>query len=309
MKFRFSFLVFIALFSCGPQSSNVSHAEKIKSPFHKVIYLDSYYSHFINSIKSDTTGIQKKYSEIIKDAILSDHFLNTEYFEIIIESFSYPIKDTSGLLKFVSDINANKNQIETIISGAFKLCNKHLNNDSVIFYILPLNADIKKILNKMGGVSGQTAGSNKILLTIDFDNASWKEMLEYAVAHEFNHAYWTRINYSASYKWTLIRYLLFEGKADSFAHLLYPNVKAPWTIALSNKEKENLWNKIKPNLQSENPSLHGEIMFGYKNYPTWGGYTLGYDIMQAAFKNNPELLKTNWTNLEAEKLLELSGYN
>ena len=108
-------------------------------------------------------------------------------------------------------------------------------------------------------------------------------MLEYSVAHEFNHAYWTNENLTDTYKFTLLRYLVFEGKADSFAHLLYPKVKAPWAFALDNKGKTDLWNKIKPDLQSDNHTLLGEVIFGSKNYPGWGGYTLGYNNKQAQY--------------------------
>ena len=50
-----------------------------------------------------------------------------------------------------------------------------------------------------------------------------------------------------------------------------------------------------------------EVMFGSRNYPFSGGYTLGYDIVQMALEN-PTMSVENWTNLNSEKLLEMSGY-
>jgi uncharacterized protein YjaZ len=309
MKYVLTFIISIFLFGCGQQSSQTSDSDKANIPVCKIIYLDNYYSNFLKAIKVDKSNRDNIYTEKIKDAIFNDHFSKSEYSELVLETISYPISDTSGLTKSISDLNANRAQVEKIISSAFTLCNKHLKNDNVIFYIAPSTSDMKDVIGKMGGVTGLTAGSKQVLLTIDFNVSSWKEVLEYSVAHEFHHTYLTNTNRNVLFKFTLLRYLIFEGMADSFAHLLYPEVKAPWTSSLTEKEKIELWAKIKPDLQNDNPTLLGEVMFGSKNYPIWGGYTLGYDIIQSASKNRPDFFKTNWTLSDDEKILELSGYN
>lgn len=309
MKYTLTFILLIFLFGCEQQTSPTKDNHHEKTPSHKVVYLDKYYSDFLTAIKTDFSNRNNIYSEQIKDAIINDHFSKSEYSDLVIESFSYPISDTSGLTKYISDLNANRNQVEKIISSAFINCNKHLKNENVIFYIVPSTSDIKEMIGKMGGVTGQTAGSKQVLLTIDFNISSWKEILEYSVAHEFHHTYLTNTHRSLLFKFTLLRYLIFEGMADSFAHLLYPEVKAPWTSALNEKEKIELWKRIKPDLQSDNPTLLSEVMFGSKDYPIWGGYTLGYDLIQAASKNHPDFFTTNWSISDDEKILELSGYN
>ena len=106
----------------------------------------------------------------------------------------------------------------------------------------------------------------------------------------------------------MLRYLVLEGKADSFAHMLYPDVKLPWTSALTENEKAELWNKIKPLLNSEDPNLLSEVMFGSEKYPMWGGYTIGYDIVQTAFKDKPVLSAKDRTDMAVEKILEMSAY-
>jgi uncharacterized protein YjaZ len=133
-------------------------------------------------------------------------------------------------------------------------------------------------------------------------------MLEYAVAHEFNHTYWTKLNFGKSAKWTLLDYLVFEGRADYFAHLLYPKVVAPWTIALTENQKSDLWTKIKPNLQSEDIRYQMEVMFGSGNYPVWGGYSIGHDMVVTALTNSKNLKAVKWANFEAGKILALSNY-
>lgn len=164
------------------------------------------------------------------------------------------------------------------------------------------------IIQGMSGIMGLTAGSKQFILTIEPDILGWENMLEYAVAHGYNHAYWTNENFGKSTKWTLLDYLVFEGRADYFAHMLYPDVIAPWLMALTETQKSDLWNNIKPNLQSEDIGYQMEVMFGSRNYPAWGGYSLGYDIVLSALANNKDLKAVSWTNLEADKILELSKY-
>ena len=51
-----------------------------------------------------------------------------------------------------------------------------------------------------------------------------------------------------------------------------------------------------------------EVMFGSRNYPVWGGYSVGYDIVVTALTNSKNLKAVNWTNFEADKILALSNY-
>ena len=52
-----------------------------------------------------------------------------------------------------------------------------------------------------------------------------------------------------------------------------------------------------------------EIMFGSRNYPVWGGYSVGYAIVKTALKKNENLKADYWTNLEAINILRTSKYN
>jgi uncharacterized protein YjaZ len=308
MRYQLALLIILFLPGCRQQSKKTADADKSGAPRYKIIYLEDYYSSYLKAAKDYYFDRDKIYQEKIAEPILKNYFSKSEYADLVKENMSDPIQDTNGLTKAISELKENKVQIEDIISVVLMKCSRHLKNDSLTFYILPAIKATKEIINKMGGVFGLTAGSKQILLTIDPEIHTWKEVLEYTVAHEFNHAYWTKNNFNNFFKWTLLKYLIFEGKADLFAHLLYPEVKAPWTIALSEKEKIELWNKIKPGLKSENTFLIGEVMFGSKNYPFWGGYTLGFDILRTALKNHPELAETDWTNVDADEIVKMSNY-
>tara|TARA_R110002096_G_C14656612_1_gene727036 strand:+ start:4028 stop:4936 length:909 start_codon:yes stop_codon:yes gene_type:complete len=273
----------------------------------KIIFLNDIYSDYTETAKNQISNLNNVYKDKIQSSIINRYFLKSEYSGFVNDYLSAPIQNTTELKKAIERINSNKKSIERKIRSALEKSNTYLKNDSLTIYILPANPDNNAIMQSMSGIMGLTAGSKQILLTIEPDIVGWEEMLEYAVAHEYNHAYWTNINFGKSTKWTLLDYLIFEGRGDSFAHLLYPKVKAPWTSALNEKDKEDLWNKIKPKLQSEDIHFQMEVMFGSRNYPFSGGYTIGYEIVQQALKSST-LTAEDWTNLSSEKLIEMSGY-
>jgi uncharacterized protein YjaZ len=273
----------------------------------KIIFLNDYYSTYTKAVKKDIANRDHLYKEKVQTAILNSYFLKSEYAYIVNDFLSAPIQNTTELKQAIKRIKANRKKIEKRITSALKRSYTYLKNEGLTIYVLPANPDNKAVIKSMSGIMGLTAGSKQVLLTIEPEVAGWEEMLEYAVAHEYNHMYWTKLNFGKSTKWTLLDYLVFEGKGDSFAHLLYPKVKAPWTNALNKKEQNDLWNSIQPKLQSEDVPFQMEVMFGSRNYPYSGGYTIGYNIVQKALKST-KLTPEDWINLNSEKLLEMSRF-
>lgn len=274
----------------------------------KIIFLTDFYTSFVDKVKMNSKSVDSIYKETIQTGVCQKHFQKSEYAFLVKDFFAAPIKNTSELTKSIDRLTLNQETIKTKITGALKKSRQNISNDSLTIYIIPVNPDSKSIIKAMTGIMGLTAGSKQIILTIEPEILGWENMLEYAVVHEFNHACWTNTNFGKSTKWTLLDYLVFEGRGDYFAHLLYPNVVAPWTTALTENQKTELWNKIKPNLQSEDISYQTEVMFGSRNYPVWGGYTIGYDMVLKALTNNKNLKPNDWTNLNSDKILELSKY-
>jgi len=104
-------------------------------------------------------------------------------------------------------------------------------------------------------------------------------------------------------------YLVFEGRADSFARLIDPQHRAPWTNALTPQQERVAWRTIERNLQSTAPSLLQGLMFGgAQGLRPWAGYTIGFHIVQAFLKGHPDLGVSQWTAIGAGELLKQASY-
>tara|TARA_B100000809_G_C15117150_1_gene522903 strand:- start:1248 stop:2159 length:912 start_codon:yes stop_codon:yes gene_type:complete len=274
----------------------------------KIIFLTNYYETFVDELNSNNKKGDSIYNEKVLNPIFNKYFKNSEYADIVKDFIASPIKNIFELKQSIDRIEINRVTIENKIIGAINKSRLSIVNESLTIYVIPVNPNLKQVIKGMSGIMGLTAGSKQIILTIEPDILGWENMLEYAVAHEFSHAYWTNLNFAKSTNWTLLDYLVFEGKGDYFAHSLYPSVIAPWTLALTENQISDLWNKIKPNLQNEDIGLQMEIMFGSNNYPVWGGYSIGYDIVRTALINNKNIKADYWTNLEAVTILRKSKY-
>lgn len=310
--------VIVAFFSCGQvvkQNINKDIPEAkpivyITPAGDKIVFIDEYYSSFLKGINSGNKNIDSLYQLNIADPILK-YFTKCEYSDLVKYQFyySYSIQDTTGLEYCLSEIDNNQEKIKKIISSTLGDCNHYLKNDSLTICIQATNKGIPEL----GGVAGLTAGRKQIILTIDPRIGTWYTMLKFTLAHEFNHAYWTKMNFNKSNHFTLLGYLIFEGKADSYAHFIYPKLSSWDDTSFSPQQQIDLWKRIKSKLDTEDIGFEREVMFGsYKNtaeaYPFLGGYNIGYAIVQSALKNHPELTPEEWTNLAPEKILEMSDY-
>ncbi len=105
--------------------------------------------------------------------------------------------------------------------------------------------------------------------------------------------------------------MLLEGRADAFARLLYPDMHAPWTLALSPEEEAAFWKHVQPYLhrQYTDMTFYMDFMFGLKEgLPGWAGYKVGFQIVQAYLRRHPGSPVTEWTALNPAHILAESGY-
>jgi uncharacterized protein YjaZ len=319
-----SLLSVIFLFACNqpPKKENSQQPDAPKvSPTayaigggNKVVFLTDYYADYLKSVKAGIKNHDSLYRMKIQYPICNKYFSTCEWAQLISYSFYYPMQDTTGLEAELATIDNNKEKIEKTISSTLADCNKYLKNDSITVYVQPFEGGyMKNILKRMGGITAVTGGSKQVMLTIDPEVNIWSDKIADCIAHEFNHTYWTKMNFrNPGNKWNMLNYLVFEGRADAYAHFIYPAVLAPMDTALTEQQKTDLWARIKPELNNEDMTFQRKVMFGSLedkvNYPLWGGYCLGFAIVESALKNNPKLTPEEWTNTAPEKILEMSDY-
>ena len=163
-------------------------------------------------------------------------------------------------------------------------------------------------LQDMHGVGGFTAGAGKIWLTI-LPVEGWNERITNAVAHEYHHSAWTKLHSQHDPILNMADYLVFEGRADSFARLIEPQGQSPWTNALTPRQESEAWRTIQRHLESTDAQLlQGLMLGGAEGVRRWAGYTIGFHIVQAFLKGHPDLSASQWTAIAAGELLKQSSY-
>jgi uncharacterized protein YjaZ len=275
---------------------------------HKVLFLTDYYGDYVKEAQANNGKADSLFKEKVAQPIFDKYFSSSDYSFLIKQHLSGTIRNTTELEKTIGRINEERETIIKDVMDALTDAGAFIKNDSITVYILPAGRDNLFLLMKMEGVTAVTAGSKQIVLSIEPQMNGWENMLKYSVAHEYHHTCWTKNNLAKLPSWTLLNYLVFEGRADSYAHLVYPNIQSPWTGVLTAEQKAKLWGRIKGELESTDVSLQQQVMFGSFVYPYWGGYSLGYDIVQTFLKNNKNISPDDWTNLDAETILSKSDY-
>lgn len=178
-----------------------------------------------------------------------------------------------------------------------------------IFAYPPDIASASYVTEVMGGAMGFTDATGSLWLQL-LPTDGWLDEIYPAVTHEYFHA----VNYpDDGTALTLLDVLIAEGSADSFTAMLYPDFVPQWTRALTGEEKAKLWRQIQDSLDSTDPRTIDRFIFGggvdeRDAVPRQAGYTIGFDIVQAWLKQNPNVPPTEWSRLSPREILEGSGY-
>jgi uncharacterized protein YjaZ len=297
-------IVVVGFFLAMSSSYGISQSNRHDT----VLFLTDYYSDYLKAVQANSGKLDSLFKEKVGQPVFDKYFSSSDYSFLVKQHLSNPIRNRVELEKTIGRLHDQRETIIKDVMDALNDAGAFIKNDSITVYIMPASHDNIFILQKMGGVTALTASSKQILLSIEPQIEGWEKMLKYSVAHEYHHTCWTKNNLAKLPSWTLLNYLVFEGRADSYAHLVYPNIQSPWTGALTAEQKAKLWGRIKGELESTDVSLQQQVMFGSFVYPYWGGYSLGYDIVQTFLKNNKNISPDDWTNLDAETILSKSDY-
>lgn len=254
------------------------------------------------SINKETTYLKKVVEPFQKIASKKKVDIGTRYFPY----FSYD-PNIQQLQKNTIKLLKHQKQINNLIKNALIKSAKNLPPHSKkTVFVMPLNSDNNFVINRMEGVSGITFNKEFILLKID--PSFTEDILKYSTAHEYQHT--VRFE-SQDMPQNLLGKILLEGRADAFARIVYPNIKAPWTKPLSGESKKTVLDVLGENINSIDTNLYNDFFGGNasKGIPAWSNYKIGYEISQSYIKNHPEVSIEKWTNLSAKEILKGSQYS
>lgn len=183
-----------------------------------------------------------------------------------------------------------RSRFEALARATWHKANAVLAQDSLDLCVELVDDHDAFVNTAMHGVAGLTAGSGKILLKVSVD-ADWTRTLPFALAHELHHSYWAGHYFDPAKPFTLMDYLSFEGRADYFAHSLYPHSLAPWDNALTDAQFQALWSYLHNELTSTDFRAMRAVMFGDPAHgiPRWAGYSLGYRLVSQRMQRKPAM--------------------
>ncbi|WP_335872844.1 DUF2268 domain-containing protein [Bacillus sp. 2205SS5-2] len=221
--------------------------------------------------------------------------------------FFSPTSNAQMLEKNTVELLQQQKQINELIKNSLLSSAELLSGEDVTIFIMPLNPENTFPIQKMEGISGVALSENAILLQID---PSFSEnALEYAVAHEYHHK--VNIKNNDMTRVTLLDSVVFEGKADSFAKIIYPEKNAPWIEPLSGDSQATDLHELQKNAHSFDSTIYYEFFNGNasKSLPLWSNYKIGYQLMQSYLENHSGVSSEEWTKLNGIDILEGSEFN
>ncbi len=266
-----------------------------------VIFLDEEIREYIQRARAGEGDLDTLYWEIVLEPVQRE--LTARNSSIKIEKYQQPIYNFDELEQAIELLSASN--VAGIVTDALKKSNNYIEGVDTIVYIFPCNPEdsfTKEEMKGVRGVSGLNCGTT--ILSVNPLAPDWQKTLSYVAAHEYHHVTWG-IRHGHKFAGNVLEVLILEGRADSFANLVYPGLSLPWTSSLSREQEKKIWrDTVKDNLDNT------DLVFA-KNLTQdefWSGYAIGFHIVQAYIANNPKVSVEEWTGLTAEELFSDSGY-
>ncbi|ASV70203.1 DUF2268 domain-containing putative Zn-dependent protease [Cytobacillus kochii] len=252
-----------------------------------------YIPRFISEIEeSGNKKTTSAFKEIVIKPIWDDCFNDGEYLPLLNNYMESENHNIEKLLDLKNEYD-NSN-LDDIVKRALEESSNLLVGTSTNVCILPSDS----YNNPSKAV---TVGKGKIVLFYNEILFESDEEISSTIAHEYFHS----VNTESDTNFTLLDYILFEGKAEYFKKLVYPQSEA---VPIDPSKEEHYWDLVNDILYSENYTTQQKIMFGGGDYPPLYGYGLGYRIMDEFIKKNPDIGINEWKTMKAEDILNMSDY-
>ncbi|MFZ0368392.1 MAG: DUF2268 domain-containing putative Zn-dependent protease [Halobacillus sp.] len=245
--------------------------------------------------ETDARSERKKFWKTIVMDHVQESCLSGEYSQLVKEYVSTPPRELKEVKDDITMIRAS--ELENTALQALKKSADTLPGEDTTVCLLP-----------QGEMSfpGVTVGAGKISL-FNVSSVS-KDRLKHTVAHEYHHSTWTA-DYTRNDEWDLLGSIVFEGKAEYFASLLYGTPPTEVSSRMGKEQERALWKQVKSSLDSRDASRVNRVLYGEKGeFPPGFGYITGYHIVEKFAEKHPEASIDEWTKMPPEQLYEKSRY-
>lgn len=271
-----------------------------------VVDADAYLQQYVDAARTrPATDRAALYAKYVYEPVLKRCGEGGELYEYGKYQLIRPITNVDALAEELAALR--RAHLFRTIESALRKSAKLLAGPNTTVCVLAADPDTAYIRTDLHGVAGYTFGTGKILLQVA-PVADWEQWLPYTVAHEYHHSAWIWRHYAQQPAWTLLHSVIFEGKADAFAHSVFPRQTAPWVSTLTPDQEAGIWPKMKPELASTDYRVNAKFLFGRDGVPKLAGYTIGFHIVEDYLKAHPRATIAEWAALPDAQLLDESGY-
>ena len=299
MRVRISILIFILSISCRTPDSDFERTELlVGNQKFEILTANEIIDNFVSSGSLYLKTVFPK---------IEEEFAPNAEFPFLLETLKSEIKPDENY-KEESELLKNYD-FRQVVEKTFQRVVKELPGPDTKILFIPANPAYREVYASYGiGVNAGTVGTGKIIVSINPTIDDWEQLLPYALAHEYHHSVWTSRNFESA-EFTPLEYLILEGRADSFAHELFPETKHPFIKALSDKELKRVWNIIKPEIHIRNSGLNDQLMAGTNKIPTGSVYSIGFALIESVKKNHQQIGDKELIDMSPEQILLLSKFD
>lgn len=312
-KRMFGFFVFILIFStcqnqegtCSFQSVNHSYQNRNFSVVPAYLNMKL----FTAEVEKHPAQINRLYNRLIYQPIFRSFVAKGKYPEIM-KTLALPIINIAALQEEIALFE--KSNLPAFVFEQLKTISDSLPGPDTNIILLAMNPDIKGLMNQYNlgylyvGVTAFATGIGNIIISIDPREENWQTILKHIIAHEYHHNVWSSRHFERK-DFSVIEYLVFEGRADYFASRFFPEVNARWLRHQSPQKEKEVWYILKNNLQLRSFDLD-KIFYSDWKLPYGVAYATGFSIVSRFIKNNPQVNLLELTDLNPQEILDRSGY-
>ncbi|WP_179295381.1 DUF2268 domain-containing protein [Bacillus sp. FJAT-45350] len=175
-------------------------------------------------------------------------------------------------------------------------------------FLYPLEERNELIMKELGGKMG-LGFPDKIFLFVT--GRLEESELKALVTHEYHHVCRLQSLDMPHDKVTLLDSLIIEGLAEvAVQERMGYRCVANWAKRYSEEEAKQIWYRFFiNNKEIKGKEQHLPFLYGTDIIPPWGGYSVGFHIVNTAIKNDKELVTNELLQLSAKEILSISSFS